>query len=160
MSKNILGVVLAVIACSGVRAESLPLWNTSDIAAFAAYANELASNKDNRSDPYYVRIYTFPLTLGECWGSIDSCPNEELAISISSGDLYENPIVLRLPPSKGWEFVQWIGIRTTADQKTLVGFVLRTTLPDANIEQAQRTKFKSKQYEVWVSDTGGNYVVR
>lgn len=149
---------LVMLACSSVHAEPLQQRGTSEIAAFAAYSKELASNNGNGG--LFVRIHTFPLTLGECWGQLESCPNIELAIAVSAGDLYEKPILLRLPPSKGWEFVQWLDAKNTIDKEPSIGFMLRTTIPKANIDQEQRTKFKAKLYEVWVSGARGSYEVR
>ncbi len=95
-----------------------------------------------------LRVFAIPVAVGECWGSLASCPDVELVLSHTSGDLYDPPLAYTLPMAKGWTFVGWL------DEDTLV---LRTTLPDAHIADEERAAWKSLEYTVTVTQDGARY---
>lgn len=96
-----------------------------------------------------IRIFAIPKEVGECWGSISSCPDVELIFTYTTGDLGDPPVAYSLPTSKGWDFVRWVDERT---------FVVRTSIPAANIEKANRDAWISIEYTVSVNQGGASYV--
>jgi hypothetical protein len=46
-------------------------------------------------------VFAIPVAVGECWGSLASCPDVELVLSHTSGDLDDPPTAYALPMAKG-----------------------------------------------------------
>jgi hypothetical protein len=95
--------------------------------------------------PYFIRIYTSPKYIGECWSKLESCPDTRLFITVSVGDLYEVPQLYELPAAKGWKFIS----HSTLD-KGRVELVLVTTLPEANLDPEVREAWVAQEYRVSV----------
>jgi len=123
------------LATPGVCAPLHPL-STGDLARVVAFGQVLLDERD-------IRIVTVPRTIGECWGTVKSCPDIDLYISYYSGDLYAEPQVYRLGAAKGWEFAGWESDGT---------FMLKTTLNLPNIDSAERAAWRQITYRVTVSD--------
>ena len=87
--------------------------------------------------------------ISECGGSFESCPNARLFVIVTTGDLYEAPLLYELPPSKGWEYV-----KSSKNEKQLTIFV-KTTLNHANVSRESRTKWVSNSYKISVSKNNG-----
>ena len=88
-----------------------------------------------------VRIVEVPVAINDCWGTVSSCPDVELFIAYSTGDLLDEPVVYRLPPAKGWKVVGW------SDPQS---FDVSTTLPDANIDLSERSRWSPTVYRVTI----------
>ena len=101
-----------------------------DLANVVAFGSVLAEREG-------VRIVLVPRQIGECWGSVSSCPDVDAYVSYHSGDLEGPPRVFRLPVAKGWVFGGWQGTDT---------FVLKTALPDANVDGMERKTWRSTTY--------------
>lgn len=97
-----------------------------------------------------IRIFEIPTSIGDCWGPIESCPDVELVVTFVSGDLYDPPVAYSLPISKGWIFVGWKGSNS---------FVVRTSVPDSNIDEAARAAWRPVEYTVTVGEEGASYSV-
>ncbi len=102
----------------------------------------------------FVKIFAAPVEVAECGGTVKSCPDVRLLITVSNGDLGEQPILFELPTEKGWEFRGWL---PRPDGESRVGFKLGTTLPDSNIERTSRARWKPVEYRVWVSEENAFY---
>lgn len=128
----------APLQSSGVSAPAIP---AGELTRSLGLLEELARRGG-------IRVFAIPVAVGECWGSLASCPDVELVLSHTSGDLYEPPTAYALPMAKSWTFVGWV------DEDTLV---LRTTLPDAHIADEERAAWKAVEYTVTVSQDGARY---
>ena len=129
--------------------------NEPDMATLLAYCEEIADNFNQQNQSYYVRIYKTPQENGECWGKISSCPDVYILISIHEGDLYTKPGLHKLPVEKGWKFVRWESARPSTEMG--VGFVLQTTLPEANIDLTERENWVPAEYNIWVTTESLKY---
>jgi hypothetical protein len=151
-----------LIGLIGANAVAAPLkaWDSPLVAAAFAWSSEIANNE---ADPSFsllaVKLISFPLRLGECWGKVKSCPDEVLLISAVEDGLYKQPILFRLPTAKAWEFVRWLPSRK-AKTGPQVGFIVRTGLPEANVDTLDREKFRAIEYEIWLTSRGGSFVAR
>ena len=90
-----LAMLLAITALEPVR--------TIDPAVVLSYQEEIASTSVGHDSAYKVRVYRVPTVIGECGGPISTCPDVDLLISVSYGDLGKTPSLFRFPPAKGWE---------------------------------------------------------
>lgn len=140
-------------------AGELPRVRKPELASVLGFLDVLATSSGDSEQPYIVRIYAAPTSINECDGTVDSCPDVRLFVTVSNGDLGETPVLYQLPLQKGWEFKGWV--RAEADGRTrMASFVVRTTLPDANIEPAVRKAWHPQEYRVLVSPESGSYVQR
>ena len=96
-------------------------------------------------EPDGVRIVEVPVVIDDCWGTVSSCPDVELFIAYSTGDLRDEPVVYRLPPAKGWKIVR--GQEPNS-------FDIATTLPDANIDSSERSRWSPTVYRVTIGAAG------
>jgi hypothetical protein len=92
-------------------------------------------------DERSVRVIAVPTEIGECVGTINSCPDVNLFVAYVSGDLGDEPVVYRLPVAKGWRVIGW------ADHDSID---LQTTLPEGNIELSEREAWSSVSYRLTV----------
>ena len=92
-----------------------------------------------------VRIVEVPVAIDDCWGTVSSCPDVELFIAYSTGDLRDEPVVYRLPPAKGWKIVRGHEPKS---------FDIATTLPEANIDLNERSRWSPTVYRVTIGSAG------
>ena len=147
----------------GVIAVASPLkpWNSHLVAATLAWSSEIANNKAEPSISLLeVKLISVPLQMGECWGKVNSCPDEILLISAVEDGLYKQPVLFRLPKAKAWAFVRWLPSRVKANAEPQVGFIVRTGVPGANIDESERERFRAIEYEIWLTSRGGSFVAR
>ncbi len=140
-------------APSSRHARTAPL-QSSRVSAPAIRAGELSRSLgllEELARRGGIRVFAIPVVVGECWGSLASCPDVELVLSHTSGDLYDPPVAYTLPLAKGWTFVGW------RDEDTLV---LRTALPDAHIADEERAAWKAVEYTVTVRQEGASYMAK
>lgn len=155
-----LALLIGSIGATAVAAPLKP-WNNHLVAATIAWSSELANNKADPSISLLeVKLISVPLQMGECWGKVTSCPDEVLLISAVEDGLYMQPILFRLPKAKAWEFVRWLPTKVKANNESQVGFIVRTGLPEANIDPLERERFSVIEYEVWLTSRGGSFVAR
>lgn len=159
MHKIIIMIVSLIFSNSALSAELNRMENNELSLLLSAgqilYSGGYASDKL----PYEVRVISAPVRIGECWGTIDSCPNERLIITASTGDLGSTPGVFELPVSKGWEFVKVLGFKGV-DENKVIGIELKTILRGANIETAERANWQSLVYTVWFSEYKAMFEVK
>ena len=130
----------------------MPIDNDS-MSQVVAFGHVLAESDSSSGFPNRVKIVTFPPVVAECWGKIATCPDHRLVFVLTTGDMYDEPHLFELPTAKGWEFVSWL---SPTDRET-GGFVVRTTLPKANIDPGERDRWKSVAYRVEVSVAEARY---
>lgn len=116
-----------------------------NLATVLAYGEEIADSANIKGN-YYIRIYRVPLVNGECWGEISSCPDVQLLISVQEGDLTEEPAIHTIPIAKGWKFGKWI-----SNELGGAIFQVETAIPEANINNVERQKWKSEIYQITVT---------
>src|SRR5262245_22380289 len=98
-----------------------------------------------------IRVFAIQTVSGECWGKLSSCPDVRLLVAVEPDVLYKEPALYELPKAKGWKFVDWKG---SAE------FVVRTTIPDANVDQEERKKWRPVEYRIHISEKGARYEMR
>lgn len=118
---------------------------TVNLSTVLAYGEEIADST-NINGNYFIRIYRVPLVNGECWGEISSCPDVQLLVSVHEGDLHEEPAMHTIPTAKGWKFGKWI-----SNELSGAIFQVETTIPEANIEDVERQKWKADVYQITVT---------
>ena len=123
----------------------------ADLTVALNYQHELANNHEDRGAPYNVRVYEVVTVIGECGGPVSSCPDTDLYVALSESDLGSEPVLYRLPRAKGWKFVRWLSTCPSAAEEPKVGLLVRTAIPEANIEPGDREKWVATDYEVCVS---------
>jgi hypothetical protein len=128
-----------------------------ELATVLGLLDELATTPPDSDQPYIVRIYAAPTGVYECGGTVASCPDVRLFITVSYGDLGETPVLYQLPMQKGWEFRGWAS-QVANGPIRMASFTVRTTLPDANIEPAAREAWHSQEYRVVLSPESASYV--
>jgi hypothetical protein len=158
MRRYLAAVGLSVVAGVGQAASLAPI-QSRELTAVLAYGSELAATKNGDNQPYVVRLIEVPQILAEC-ETVAQCPDVSLYVSVSEGDLNEKPAAYRLPKAKGWQFVRWLSETKDNRPKDLAGFIVRTTIPDANILSAERSRFKSIEYRVFVNASGARFEIR
>jgi len=149
-------LLLLPVTCFG---HDLAPVNKPELAAVLGLLDELATTPASSDQPYIVRVYAAPVSVGECDGTVASCPNVRLFITVSNGDLGEVPVLYQLPLQKGWLFVGW-SRPVTVGRIQMASLVLRTTVPGSNIEPAARNAWRSQTYRVLVSPASSSYVVQ
>lgn len=151
-------LVIAVLALPPLAARSADLVPIKDarLATVLALSEEITPKPLPPDQPLFVRVYAAPDVIGECGGSVASCPNVRLFIAVSTGDLGETPTLYELPDAKGWEFVGWDG----AGNQAKVGFTIQTALPESNIDEAARKAWRSMVCHVLVGPATATYVCK
>ena len=148
-------ITLVLLLTSPSFADYLSPVDNESMAQVLSFGTELASSNDEIGFPHLVRVFAFPAVEGECWGPLKSCPDWRLVFTLTYDGLYVEPALYELPVSKGWEFVSWIAPNGSED----VGFVVRTTIPGANLDSEERESWRPVTYEVLVSYDGATYKV-
>ena len=133
--------------------------NKPELATVLGLLMELATTPAGSDQPYIVRIYAAPVSVGECEGTVASCPNVRLFITVSNGDLDEVPVLYEMPLQKGWRFKGWSS-PVTVGRIRMASFVLRTTLPDSNVAPVARKSWHPQTFRVLVSPASSSYAVR
>jgi len=131
----------ALLATLLFAAVSVPALTDDNLSRSLALNRELSARNG-------IRVLEIPVEIGECWGKISSCPDVELVVTYATGDLYDPPVAYSLPASKGWVFVGWRSEST---------FVVRTAIPDSNIDEAERGAWQTTKYTVTIGETGALY---
>ena len=132
---------------------------SQSLATTLGFLEELTPRPPRVDQPYFVRVFAVPTEVGECDGDVSTCPDVKLYITVSNGDLGETPVLYQLPASKGWKFVGW-SKPGKEGQTSLVGFKLRTTLPDSNISPEARRAWRAREYRLLVSTESASYTER
>ena len=127
-----------------VQSAEMEQVKNAELATTFSFLTELAHKNG-------IRIFSVPVAAAECWGAIKSCPDVKLFVVLSPEALYQEPVLYQLPKSKGWEFVRWIKSGS---------FVIRTTLPEANIDQNERARWRTSEYFVTVDSNNASYEIR
>ena len=103
-------IILVILLTSPSLAEDLTSVEIESMAQVLAFGVELANSNDEIGFPHNVRVFAFPAVEGECWGSLESCPEWRLVFTLTYDGLYVEPALYELPTSKGWEFVSWMAL--------------------------------------------------
>ena len=127
------------------------------LATVLGLLEQLATTPPMSDQPHIVRIYAVPDFVGECDGAVSTCPDVRLFITVSNGDLGEAPTLYQLPKQKGWEFVGW-SPPTKVGKVQESSFVVRSTLPESNVDPASRAAWRPTEYHVRVSPSAASYV--
>jgi hypothetical protein len=154
---NVVAIVLLALAT--VAKPLKPVRNT-DLTVALNYQHELANSYDNPKAPYNVRVHKVITVIDECGGPISSCPDVDLYIAVSESDLRSEPALYKLPPAKGWKFVRWLTTCPSAPEEPKMGLLVRTTLPEANIDSEARDRWVDTEYEVCVSPRSATVVTK
>jgi len=152
-------VILLLLFPIVASAHDLAPVKKPELATVLGLLDELATTPPSSGQPYIVRIYAAPTGVYECGGTVDSCPDVRLFVTVSNGDLGETPVLYQLPMQKGWEFKGW-GSPVAIGRTNMASFTVRTTLPDANVELAARKAWHPQEYRVLVSPESASYVQR
>jgi hypothetical protein len=150
-------VLLTLLLPLGASPHDLARVQKPELATVLGLLEELATTPPSSDQPYIVRIYAVPTGVYECGGTVASCPDVRLFVTVSSGDLGETPALYQLPAQKGWEFKGWSGQSAKGDSR-MAGFTVRSTLPPANIDLEARTAWRAREYRVLVSPESASYV--
>jgi hypothetical protein len=130
-----------------------------ELATVLGLQHELGTSSPRSEQPYFVRVFSVPVGVYECGGSVESCPDVRLFVTVSFGDLGETPALFELPAKKGWQFVGWLTPSGSGDER-MASFSVRTTLPETNIDPEARRAWSAEQYLVLVSPGSASYVRR
>ena len=149
---------LALLMVVPAMASNLQPIRNHALASVLGLGVELAQTSPTSGQPHMVRVYAAPDDIGECDGSVESCPDVHLYVSVSDGDLGETPTLFKLPAQKGWAFVRWIPPGNGNRRERMTGLVIRTTLPDSNIDPRARAAWHARYYRILVDTSGGSYV--
>lgn len=150
--------VLALVPLATVCADLKPVQDVR-LATVLGLAEEIAPRPKPAEQPLSVRVYAAPVLIGECNGSVPSCPDVCLFVTVSSGDLGETPVLYELPAAKGWEFIGW-DKPSPSHHQAKIGLVVRTVLPESNIEPAARRAWRAKTCRVLVSPNTASYACK
>lgn len=141
--KHFIAIVIVILFTSQTYSDGLPESDNHALAEAFAFGSEIANNRDFRHFGNTIRIFTVS-SPGECWGSLESCPNWKLFFTVFAGDLDGQPLLFELPEAKGWEFVSWI--KSSNPMRAV--FRVKTQIPGANIETSNRNTWSPVTYEV------------
>jgi hypothetical protein len=154
---KLLVILLSLFPIVASASDLVPV-KKPELAAVLGLLEVLATTPPDSNQPYIVRVYAAPTSVNECDGTVGSCPDVRLFVTVSNGDLGETPVLYQLPMQKGWEFKGWVS--PVAKGGRMASFTVRTTLPEANIELAARKAWRSVEYRVFVSPESASYVRR
>lgn len=149
----LLTLLLPIVAL----AEDLTPVDKPELATVLGLLEELATTPLQSNQPFIVRVYAAPIGVYECGGTVVSCPDVRLIVTVSSGDLGETPVLYQLPMQKGWEFGGWISPNDSVHPR-VASFIVRTTLPETNVDAAARGAWRTQEYRVFVSPESASYV--
>ena len=152
---KILAVFLALMPMLAAAQVLKPV-KKSELATVLGFLEELATTSPASDQPYFIRVYSVPTRISDCGGPVSSCPDVRLFITVSNGDQEEAPVLYQLPLQKGWEFKSW-GKPVQGASGQMASFIVRTTLPEANIDPAGRKGWRSIEYRVLVSPESASY---
>jgi len=144
----------AAAGAAGITPQKKP-----ELATVLGLSEELASTPVPSAQPYIVRVFAAPVTVGECGSSVASCPDVRLLVTVSSGDLGGRPSLFELPRQKGWEFVAWSAPQSLGGQPA-AAFTVRSALPGANVSPAARKAWRPRIYRVLVTPGSASYVAQ
>ena len=94
-----------------------------------------------------IRVVEVPVTIGECWGALKSCPDIDLYVTYNTGDLYSDAVVYRLPAAKGWKVVGLTSPNTV---------LIETAIPEANVNEEERNRWRKQSFQVTVEEAGAS----
>ncbi|UGB46828.1 hypothetical protein LQ772_05905 [Frateuria edaphi] len=153
-------LLLVLLSTASVAEDLVPL-KKPELAGVLGLSEELARTAASaeQPQPYIVRVYAAPVAVSECDGTIASCPDVRLLITVSSGDLGERPSLFELPAQKGWQFVGWSAPSSLGGQPA-ASFIIRSALPEANISAAARKAWRPRTYRMLVTPELATYAVR
>jgi hypothetical protein len=138
------GLLLLTLA-SPVVAGDLTALKDARLAAVLAWGHELGAPTPSNTN-FYIRIYESRSAELECGGTVASCPDVHLYISVVSGALGDAPIAYELPAEKGWKFVRWLPSASDA-----AAFVVSSAIPSSNVEAEAVAEWRPREYTVKVS---------
>ena len=147
---------LFVFFRSSAHSDPLQPVRNQNLASILQTLDELTNNFRGPG-PYQVRIFDVPEFIGECGGTIQSCPNVALYIVVAEDGLGNPATLYELPLAKGWKFSGWIKEKRLSNGDVLMGFKIETTIPDANIEANEWKSWKPTVYQVWISPDFAEY---
>lgn len=152
-------LAIATLALAPLASQCTDLKPLKDarLATVLALSEEITPKPLPPGQPLFVRVYAAPDVIGECGGSVASCPSVRLFIAVSTGDLGETPTLYELPAAKGWEFGGW-DRPAASDSQAKVGFTIQTALPESNIDEAARKTWRSTACHVLVGPAAATYV--
>ncbi|MEW5834899.1 MAG: hypothetical protein AB1832_07570 [Pseudomonadota bacterium] len=137
-------------------AELRPVPGHPKLAEALSWGTRLAETDPVADQPDFVRLWAVPMTIDECSGTVDSCPDVRLYIALTSGDLGDRPTLYELPPAKGWAFLGW----DKPPSPNIAGntrFSIATALPDDQISDTARAHWKPTVYRVTVNLERGTF---
>jgi hypothetical protein len=146
------GMIFLLLSFGAAAADLQPI-QKSELASVLGLVQEISGKAAENKSGYSVRVFSAPVAIGECGGSVKSCPEIRLFISVASGDLGEVPALYELPSSTGWEFAGWLP--PSASRASV--FMLRTTLPESNIQQKARAQWRSRSYIINATTEAASY---
>lgn len=112
----------------------------------------VAEIKDIKKLPYtMIRIIQLR-EQGECNGKPETCPQEELYITVSTYDEYPDQNVYVLPKSFGWNFIGWKLLPKREGMKQFIIFKVSKKVISTNPEKGW---WSEEQYEVHVNPWKG-----
>ncbi len=151
--------LLTLFMAVPTSAQNLQRLDQPELATVLGLQEELALTAPRSDQPYLVRIFSVPVGVYECGGTVESCPDVRLFVTVSFGDLGETPALFEIPPQKGWEFGGWATPSGNGEDR-MASFVLRTAVPDSNIDLESRRAWRPVEYVVHVSPRSASYVQR
>jgi len=154
-AKQLLLLILLFVSLSCAADQLLPQKDES--LAKVLYTLEELNDIPDGPGPYQVRLFTTSDSLGECGGTVESCPDVYFYIVIAGDGLGAKPALYVLPRAKGWKFDKWLGSGQSKGQEDREGFQIETTIPGANISTESRKTWKPTVYDVWVNPASGNF---
>ena len=109
-------VLAAFISAADVRAEPLAEVGTIDVVK-VLNDMEVIAEVPGQQPPFMVKLIRVRAD-GECDGTPQTCPTEDVYVAVSSFDEYPDRKLYRLPVAYGWQFKTWIDLPTndTPDQ--------------------------------------------
>ena len=149
---------LFLVASQAAAADLAPQ-KKPELAAVLGLSEELTHTPVSSSQPYIVRVFAVPREVGECGGPVATCPDVRLLVTVSTGDLGEQPSLFELPAQKGWEFVGWSAPGSLRGTPAAV-FTVRTTLPETNVSPVARKAWRPRTYRVLVTPGSATYAAQ
>ena len=98
--------IVASALPSVVNAETMATVQSKELAYVLANFEVLAEAKHPESKGMFVRVLKVQ-DLGECDGSLDTCPKSTLYIAVSSYDEVPDQKVYQTPKGYNWKFDSW-----------------------------------------------------
>ena len=143
--------LLLLILSGPVLAGDLTALKNARLAEVLAWSHELGAPSPSDTN-FYIRIYESRSAELECGGTVASCPDVHLYVSVVSGALGDAPIAYELPAEKGWKFVRWLPSTDDA-----AAFVVRSAIPATNVEADAVAGWRPREYTVTVAANRARY---